>query len=183
MTEGMANEQMNKEPASTEIQGHRAYVGATPKGEAAIGRIAIWAASVEENLVHLCVRLINADDHKIGYAVTANMSASAVIELVRKLVIDSKTTSDEDRVEVMAMLTEAKAALVERNRILHASLGELMLEDKMLFTSRRKKWPVPDGENPRWESNLRGLDELDEVGARLFNVSEDLWAYVHLPSD
>ncbi len=179
----MANEQINNQPESMEIQGHRAYVGTTPEGEAAIGRIAIWAASVEENLAHLCARLINDDDHAIGLAVTANMGASAVIDLVRKLVIASKTTSDEDRAEVMATLTEAKAALVERNRILHASLGELMLDGKMLFTSRRKKGPVPDGENPRWEMTLRGLDELDEVGARLFNVSEDLWAYVHLPPD
>jgi hypothetical protein len=183
MTKGMANEQINNQPESTGMQGHRAFVGTTPEGEAAIGRIAIWAASVEENLAHLCARLINDDDHAIGLAVTANMGASAVIDLVRKLVIDSKTTSDEDRAEVMATLTEARAALVERNRILHASLGELMHGGKMLFRSRRKKGPVPDGENPRWESTLRGLDELDEVGARLFNVSEDLWAYVHLPSD
>ncbi|MDV2980534.1 UNVERIFIED_CONTAM: hypothetical protein Q9R71_25480 [Actinomycetes bacterium ARC8] len=174
---------MSSDPDFIEVQGHRAWVGTTPEGEAAIGRIAIWAASVEENLVHLCSRLINIDDHEIGYAVTANMNASAVIDLARRLVIDSKTTSDEDRADVMAMLTEAKAALVERNRILHASLGELMLGGKMLFRSRRKKGPVPDGENPRWESTLRGLDELDAVGARLFNVSEDLWAYVHLPSD
>lgn len=28
----------------TEIQGHRVWVSITPEGEAAIGRIAIWAA-------------------------------------------------------------------------------------------------------------------------------------------
>ena len=174
---------MCSEPAMTEIQGHRAYVGTTSEGEAAVGRIAIWAASVEQNLVHLCARLINTDDHEIGYAVTANMSASAVIELIRKLVTDSTTTSDKDRAEVLAMLTEARAALVERNRILHASVGELMLEGKTLFHRRRKKGPVPVGQSPIWESTLHGLDELDEIGARLFNVSEDLWGYVHLPPD
>ena len=179
----MTNEQIDNQPASNDFQGHRVFVGATPEGEAAIGRIAIWAASLEENLVNLCARLINDDDHGIGLSVTANMSASAVIELARKLIIDSKTTSDGDRAEVITMLTEARAALVERNRILHASLGELTSEGKMLFTSRRKKGPVPNGENPRWEANWRGLEELDEVGERLFNVSEDLWAYVNLPSE
>ncbi|MGJ9403544.1 hypothetical protein [Arthrobacter sp. KK5.5] len=167
----------------TEMQGHRAYVGTTSEGEAAVGRIAIWAASVEQNLVHLCARLINTDDYEIGYAVTANMSASAVIELVRKLVTDSTTTIDKDRVEVLAMLTEARAALVQRNRILHASVGELMFGGKTVFSRRRKNGPAPDGRSPVWESSLLGLDELDEIGARLFKVSEDLWAYVYLPSD
>lgn len=164
----------------TEIHGHRAYTGMTSEGEAAVGRIAIWAASVEQNLVHLCARLINIDDHHIGYAVTANMGASAVIELVRKLVTESTSTSDEDRAEVLAMLTEARAALVQRNKILHASVGELMLEGKSVF-HRRKKGTVLAGQNSVWESTLHGVDELDEIGARLFNVSEDLWAYVHLP--
>ena len=68
-TEEEASEQMSTEPAMTEIQGHRAYVGTTSEGEAAVGRIAIWAASVEQNLVHLCARLTNIDDHEIGYAV------------------------------------------------------------------------------------------------------------------
>ncbi|MET3165262.1 UNVERIFIED_ORG: hypothetical protein ABIB19_003696 [Arthrobacter sp. UYEF10] len=172
---------MNTEPAVSEIQGHRAYVGMTSEGEAAVGRIAIWAASVEQNLVHLCARLINIDDHEIGYAVTANMSASAVIDLVRKLVTDSTTTSDKDRAEVLAMLTEARAALVQRNRILHASVGEIMMEGKSVFYRRRKKGPVTVGENSAWESTLHGIEELDEIGARLFNVSEDLWASVHMP--
>jgi hypothetical protein len=174
---------MSSEPADPEMQGHRVFVGAAPEGEAAIGRIAIWAASVEENLAHLCARLINTDDNDIGYAVTANMSASSVIDLARNLVVGSKAVSDEDKVELVATLAEARAALVERNRILHASLGEIRMGGKMLFTSKRKKGPVPEGENPRWESIWRGLDELDAVGARLFNVSEELWAYVHLPPD
>lgn len=31
------------------------------------------------------------------------------------------------------------------------------------------------GQNSVWESTWHGVDELDEIGARLFNVSEDLW--------
>ncbi|MEW1857003.1 hypothetical protein AB0282_11890 [Pseudarthrobacter oxydans] len=165
-----------------EVQGHRAYVGMTSEGEAAVGRIAIWAASVEENLTDLCASLINSDS-EVGYAVTANMSASQMIQLSRRLVTDSKTASDKDRAEVQALLTEAKAALEQRNKILHATVGELMFEGKTAFSNRRKKGPAAAGQQPRWETTLHGVEELDEIGARLFKVSEDLWGYVHLPPD
>lgn len=167
------------DPDMTEIQGHRAYTGVTTEGEAAVGRIAVWAARVEENLVDLCARLINVDDYSVGYAVTGKMSASVVIDLTRTLVTKSTSTSEDDRDHVLAMLREAKAALIQRNKILHSSVGEIMLGGKSVF-SQRKKGTVPDGQNLVWESTLHGVDELDEIGARLFNVSEDLWAYVHL---
>jgi hypothetical protein len=109
------------------------------------------------------------------------MSASSVIQLARKLLTDSKTASDKDKAEVLDMLTEAKAALEQRNKILHAKVGELMFQGKTVFFHRRKKGPVPVGENPGWYSTSLGLQELDEIGARLFNVSEDLWEYVYLP--
>lgn len=167
----------------TEVQGHRIWVGTTSEGEAAIDRIAIWAASVEENLVELCVSLINRPDPEVGYAVVANMSASSMIQLARKLATDSDAVRDEDRAEVQAMLTEAKAALELRNKILHASVGELMFGGKTAFRNRRKRGSVASGPLPRWETTLRGLDELDAIGACLFRVSEDLWGYVNLPAE
>ncbi|TNB69740.1 hypothetical protein FHJ30_17475 [Arthrobacter sp. BB-1] len=167
----------------TEVQGHRAYVGTTSEGEAAIGRIAIWAATVEENLESLCVRLINSGKSEVGYAVTANMSASSIILLARKLLTDSKTVSDEDKAEVLVMLTEAKAALEQRNKILHGRVGELMFEGKTTFFHRRKKGSGPAGEAPGWFSTSLREQELDEIGARLFDVSEDLWGYLNLPTD
>ena len=81
------------------------------------------------------------------------------------------------------MLTEAKATLEQRNKILHASVGEVMFGGKTAFRHRRKKGSIASGPQPRWETNWRGLDELDEIGARLFRVSEDLWAYVNLPAE
>ena len=168
---------MDTEPEVTEIQGHRTYTGMTSEGEAAVGRIAIWAASVEQKLVRLCVRLINIDDPRIGYAVTANMGASGVIELARKLVTGSTSTSDEERDDILAMLTDAKAALVQRNQILHASVSELRFGDKPSFI-RRKKGTGDDGQDQFWDWTSRGVDELDRIGARLFNVSEDPGAYV-----
>lgn len=165
-----------------EVQGHRLWVGTTSEGEAAVGRIAIWAASVEDNLVELCVSLINHFDHEVGYAVVANMGASQLIQLARTLTT-TDAVSDEDRAEVQEMLTEAKAALEQRNKILHASVGELMFEGKTAFRHRRKRGSAASGQQPRWETTLRGVDELDEIGARLFRVSEDLWGYVNLPPE
>lgn len=166
-----------------EVQGHRLWVGTTPEGEAAVGRIAIWPASVEDNLAELCVSLINRPDAEVGHAVVANMSASSMIQLARKLATDSDAVRDEDRAEILAMPTEAKAALEQRNKILHANVLEIMFEGKTAFRHRRKKGSVASGPQPRWEITLRGLDELDEIGARLFRVSEDLWGYVNLPAD
>lgn len=168
---------MGTESEVTELQGHRTYTGMTSEGEAAVGRIAIWAARVEHNLVRLCVRLINIDDHRTGYVVTANMGASAVIELARKLVTDSTSTSDEDSADIQKMLKEAKVALVQRNQILHARVEEIRFGEKSVFV-RRKKGTGDDGQNSFWDATLHGLDELDEIGARLFNISEDLGAYV-----
>ncbi len=133
--------------------------------------------------MELCVSLINHLDPEVGYAVIANMSASSMILLARKLAIDSDAVRDEGRAEVQAMLAEAKAALEQRNKILHASVGELMFGGKTVFRHRRKKGSGAPGPQPRWETTLRGLDELDEIGARLFSVSEDLWGYVNLPAE
>lgn len=164
----------------TEVQGHRLWTGTTPEGEAAVGRIAIWAASVEDSLAELCVSLINRLDPEVGHAVVANMSASSMIQLARKLATDSDAVRVEDRAAVLAMLTAAKAALEQRNKILHASPLEIMFEGKTAFRHRRKRGPVVSGAQPRWEITLRGADGLDEIGACLFGVSEDLWAYVNL---
>ncbi|MET3932241.1 hypothetical protein [Arthrobacter sp. OAP107] len=125
--------------------------------------------------------LINSD-FEIGYAVTANMSASSMIQLAKKLVSESKTVSDQDRAEALALLAEAKAALEQRNKILHATVGDSMFEGKMAFyNSRRKNGPAAAGQQPQVEAAFHGAKDLDEIGARLFRVSEDLWGYVHLP--
>ncbi|MHA7218293.1 hypothetical protein ACX80L_05320 [Arthrobacter sp. MDT1-48-3] len=171
---------MDAEEEATVVQGHRTWTGMPAEGEAAVGRIAIWAARVEENIVRLCAQLINADNFHIGYTVTANMSASAMADLAKKLVTTSKLFSDEDKSYVTATLVEAKEALMQRNQILHASVGEIMFDDKSVFY-RRKKGSVPNGPSSARESTLHGLEELDAIGVRLFNVSEGLGAYVNLP--
>lgn len=151
---------MEAEPA---IQEHRIYTGMALDGEAAVGRIAIWAAFVEQNLVDLCASLINSD-FEIGYAVTANMSASSMIQLAKKLVSESKIVSDQDRAEALALLAEAKAALEQRNKILHATVGDFMFEGKMAFyNSRRKKGPAAAGQQPQVEAAFHGAKTLTRL--------------------
>ena len=123
---------------------------------------------MEDNLVQLCAFLINSTDADVGHAVTANMSASATIQLAKKLVTDSKRINAQDGAELLEMLTEAKAALELRNGILHATVGEIMIEGKTVFFNRRRRQQDD-------AAALHGVEELDEIGARLFRVSEDLW--------
>jgi hypothetical protein len=172
-----------EEEDTTEVQGHRVFVGTNLEAQAAIGRIAIWAAYVEDNLVELCARLVNSDDREVGYAVTVNMNASSVIQLARKLITRSKTASAKDKTEVLTMLTAAKAALEQRNKILHGTVGPLMFQGKTVFNHRRKSGPVPLGQNPGWQQTSLGIDELDEISARLFNLSEELYGHIYLPPD
>lgn len=162
---------------------HHLFSGMTTEGQAAVGRIAIWAARVEENLVAMCASLINSNV-EIGYAVTANMSASSMIDLAKKLASASDTLSPEDKADFLDALTEAKAALVQRNKILHAATGELIFDGKTTFTNtRRKKVPAAAGQPPQVEAASHSPEDLDEIGARLFRASEDLWACVFLPRE
>jgi hypothetical protein len=162
---------------------HHLYSGMTVEGQAAVGRIAIWAARVEENLVDMCASLINSNV-EIGHAVTANMSASSMIQLAKKLASASETLSPEDKADFLAALTEAKAALEQRNKILHAATGEFIFDGKTTFTNtRRKKVPAAAGQLPQVEAASHSPEDLDEIGARLFRASEDLWACVFLPHE
>lgn len=67
--------------------------------------------------MELCVSRISHLDPEVGYAVVANMSTSSMILLARKLASDSDAIGDENRAEVQAMLTEAKVALEQRNKL------------------------------------------------------------------
>lgn len=162
---------------------HHLFSGMTMEGQAAVGRIAIWAARVEENLVAMCASLINSNV-EIGHAVTANMSASSMIDLAKRLAAESETLSPEDKADFLAALREAKAALGQRNKILHAATGELIFNGKTTFTNtRRKKVTVAAGQLPQVEAASHSPEDLDEIGARLYRASEDLWGCIFLPRE
>lgn len=160
---------------------HRRYTAMDAEGEAAVGRIAIWAAYVEQNLVDLCASLINSN-FEVGYAVTANMSASSMIQLAKKLLSESQRVSPKNKARTLAALAEAKAALEQRNKILHATVGGSLEKGKTAFhNSRRKKAPAAAGKLPQLEAAFHGPEDLDEIGARLYRVQEDLWDCVFFP--
>jgi hypothetical protein len=174
---------MSAEPATPEKPDHRRYTSLDAEGEAAVGRIAIWAAFVEQSLVDLCASLIN-DNFEVGYAVTANMSASSMIQLAKKLVSETQSVSPKSKAHTIALLTEAKGALEQRNKILHATVGSSLEKGKTAFyNSRRKKAPAPAGKTPQLEAAFHGPEDLDEIGARLYKVQEDLWDCVFFPHE
>lgn len=139
----------------------------TQEGEAAVGRIAIWAAYVEQHLVDLCAELINESDAAVGHAVTANMSASSMIQLAKKLLVESDTTSAENKATTLAALTEAKAALEQRNKILHATVGGSLIEGTTTFWNSRRKKFTSGPLVGQLEAAQHSPEELDAVGARL----------------
>jgi hypothetical protein len=166
---------MDETPPTLRPQ-HREYTSMTTEGEAAVGRIAIWAAWLEQHLVDLCAELINGDNPKVGNVVTANMSASGLIQLAKKLVSESSTVSHENRANTLVALTEAKAALEQRNRILHATVGSSLMEGMTTFyNSRRKTVPGKAGGLPQLEAAQHSAADLDEIGARLYQVMDGVF--------
>jgi hypothetical protein len=147
----------------------------TQEGEAAVGRIAIWAAYVEQHLVDLCAELINEGNAAIGHTVTASMSASAMTQLAKKLLVESDTTSSESKATILAALTEAKAALEQRNKILHATVGGSLVEGTTTFWNSRRKRLTSGPLVGQLEATQHSPAELDAIGARLYKVMDDLW--------
>jgi hypothetical protein len=167
---------MSMDEASTapERPEHRTYTAMTQEGEAAVGRIAIWAAYVEQHLVDLCAELINKGDATVGHTVTANMSASSMIHLAKKLLAESDTTA-ENKAGTLAALTEAKAALEQRNKILHATVGGSLVEGTTTFWNSRRKRFTSGPLLGQLEAAQHSPAELDAIGARLYKAMDDLW--------
>lgn len=161
---------------TSELPDHRSYTSITMEGEAAVGQIAIWAAWLEQNLVDLCAELINGRDLSIGHAVTANMSTASMISLAKKLVSESATISPEDKARTLAVLVQAKAALEQRNKVLHATVGGT-LEPGMtaFYNSRRRMVPGVDGKLPQLEAALRSPSDLNDIGAQVHKAMDDVW--------
>ena len=80
-------------------------------------------------------------------------------------------------------LPAVKAALEQRNKIVHANVGELMFGGKSTFRHRRRKGSGTPGQQSRWETTELKVDELEQIGAQLFRASEELWEYVEFPAE
>lgn len=166
---------MDEASPTPEQPDHRTYTAMTQEGEAAVGRVAIWAAYVEQHLVDLCAELINGNNAVVGHTVTANMRASSMIQLAKKLLVESDTTSTENRASTMVALTEAKAALEQRNKILHATVGGSLVEGTTTFWNSRRKRFTSGPLVGQLEAAQHSPVELDAIGARLYKAMDDLW--------
>ena len=138
------------------------------EGEAAVGRIAIWAAWLEQTLAHFCSALIGARNG-VGTTLTEGMTASQLIQMSKRLATSHfSTLPAELQDRVVKTLTIAKQALEQRNKILHGPVGGSLEPNTTAFSSRRL--------------NAKGLldavvhspDELDAMGANLYGAMEEL---------
>jgi hypothetical protein len=124
-----------------------------------MGRIAVWAAYLEQNLADLVGELLG--DLKMGQAITEGMTSSRTTDLFSKLFDEVAGIFPQDQQYVSTTLCEAKAALKERNAILHAQVGSASAAGAASFNSYRRR---------EFHSQIRTDAELDVIGERLHKV-------------
>lgn len=137
---------------------HRTHTALEPDGEAAVGRVAIWAAWLEYALAELVSSLLNSVNGA-GGILTNDMMASKLIDLSRKLLKNefAKLPLDlQDR--TTKALTTASAALQQRNQILHGMVGGSLEPGATAFHNRKR---------PGAAHHYNAV-ELDLMGERLY---------------
>lgn len=107
----------------------------TPDGEAAVGRIAIWAAAAERNLVDLISFLEGTDLATNRKNVT--LTASASVKKNRILVRDSPVLLSDEQSKVYGVLDNVGELLRERNAVIHAMVGTSAEAGAATFRSPR----------------------------------------------
>lgn len=143
----------------------------TVDGEAAMGRIAVWAAYLEQNLADLVGEVIG--DSGMGRTITERMPASQTIDLLSKLMAAVSGISSADRGHILATLRDAKAALRERNAVLHSLVGSTLDGDGASFSSYRRK---------EAHFQIRTDAELDAIGEYLHKVGWEIFDLARITS-
>lgn len=136
----------------------------TIDGEAAMGRIAVWAAYLEQNLADLVGEILG--DLRMGQTITEGMAASRTIDLAAKLLDGMAGISPGDQEHISTTLREARAALKERNAVLHAQVGSTLDGVGASFSSYRKM---------ERHFQIRTDKELDAIGERLHKVGWEVF--------
>lgn len=148
---------------------YRTYTSMSVEGEAAVGRIAIWAAVLEQTLAHFCSAIINGRTG-VGTTLTEGMTASQLIQTSKRLALSVYSPlSPELQERVGKVLVNAKQALEQRNRILHASVGGSLTPGTTAFFSRRLN------AKGLMEAAVYSPGELDLMGAKLHASMEEVW--------
>lgn len=144
---------------------HRTYTSLDSEGEAAVGRIAIWAAWLEQSLAQLASTLTNGVNGS-GSIITNDMMASKLIDLSKKLLKNEYAAIPQALQDKTAeALTRASAALQQRNQILHGTVGGTMIPGSTAFYSRKRPG----------DANFHSAAELDVMGERLHSSMEEIF--------
>lgn len=144
---------------------HRTYTSLEPEGEAAVGRVAIWAAWLETSLADLVSSLL---DSMTGAdtIITGDMMASRLIEFSRKLLKNEYAKIPSAlQVKTSDALTKASAALKQRNQILHGVVGGTLIPGSTAFHDRKHPGTA----------HLHNAEELDLMGERLHASMEEIY--------
>ncbi|MFX1822188.1 hypothetical protein PV768_20645 [Pseudarthrobacter sp. CC4] len=148
---------------------YRTHTSMSLEGEAAVGRIAIWAAWLEVTLADFCAVLIDARTG-VGTTLTDGMTGSQMIQMSKKLALSPYSPlSPELQQRVVTVLASAKRALEQRNKILHASAGGSLTPGSTAFSSRRRN------AQGQLEAAIQTPEELDTMGAQLHAAMEEVW--------
>jgi hypothetical protein len=143
---------------------------------AAIGRIAIRDAGLNQLVEYMCWDLIDADDDNVGATVTKNLSYARVIGLLQSLV-SIRLPESHRRTRLLEWIRKAQWAHKERNSIVHSALVRLNPEERL---TRFRIVPGEDEAMLVIESfNTRSLDyladamgQIAEEGLELFPETE-----------
>lgn len=144
---------------------HRTYTSLDPEGEAAVGRVAIWAAWLEQSLADLVSTLIDGVNGA-GPIVTNDLMASKLIDLSRKLLKNEYADIPQALQDKTAeALTRASAALQQRNQILHGTVGGTLIPGSTAFHNRKRPGTA----------HFHNAAELDVMGERLHASMEEIF--------
>lgn len=103
------------------------------------------------------------------------MSASNRVDLAKQLVSQSTVISAETKAATQTALIAAKAALVARNRVLHAPVGSSLLEGKNVFYNGKRKTFVDEHGRISLQAEHLSTEELDAIGAGIYKAMDDLF--------
>lgn len=122
------------------------------EGEAAIGRIAIWAAHLERHLAELEQRLKGPTSR---YSLFAGRS----IKETRSLIRSNALLEQAEKLQILRVLADAKKSLDRRNSVIHAAIGSSVKPGAATFRGQN----YPD--------RTLSANELDNIAKRLHESS------------
>lgn len=124
-----------------------------------MGLIAYWAAWLEAHVEQALSEVLfglRSDSWRVSRVLTREMSASQMLDKLRAV---ARIHGDPDA-EALATIEQARASLVERNRVLHGAMGGHLEPGNASLMSRRKS-----------EMTEVSDEELDQIAELVFDAA------------